>query len=676
LVSFVGAGPGDPELLTLKAQRLIAEADVIIYAGSLVNPAVLAHARPGAAIHDSASMKLAEQIEVMNSAVARGLRVVRLHTGDPAIYGAILEQMRELDRLGIPYCVVPGVSSAFAAAAALRIEYTVPGDTQTVIFTRVGGRTDVPEREALRNLAAHRTSLVLFLSAGMIDRVVDDLVAAGYGPDTPVAMVARASWPDELVVQGTLADIVERAQAAEITHQALIIVSPALSPQARGAGSHASALYGIALDPPARQPTVAIVALTKGGSETASRLHAEMAGATLYLPERFSHSARPDQGAAANTDQGGWPASDGKAVIAYTSSVRQVLQHAFAQHAGVVAIMSSGIVVRDLAPLLRSKHADPAVVVVDERGSHAISLLAGHQGGGNALARRVAGLLGGTAVITTASDVQKLPALDLLGRAPGPGRPTGVGNQVVSGGESTAFSLPLPSSRLDRGWRLVGAEALTRASAALVNGDPVGVVQEAGDEAWWPAALPAYLARYLSLEALAAAGVAAALVITHRDIPREALNSLPCAVVYHPPCLVLGIGCNRGTPAAEILAAVDATLADAGLSVDSAYLVATVVDKASEPGLLLACQERGWRLHAYARAELAAIGQPPNPSPWALRVLGVPGVAEPSATLAAGTSELLVQKRRFPNVTVAVARAPADNWDPRGGASVEVQAGS
>jgi cobalt-precorrin 5A hydrolase len=210
----------------------------------------------------------------------------------------------------------------------------------------------------------------------------------------------------------------------------------------------------------------------------------------------------------------------------------------------------------------------------------------------------------------------------------------------------------------------------------LVNGDPVGVVQEAGDEAWWPAALPAYLARYLSLEALAAAGVAAALVITHRDIPREALNSLPCAVVYHPPCLVLGIGCNRGTPAAEILAAVDATLADAGLSVDSAYLVATVVDKASEPGLLLACQERGWRLHAYARAELAAIGQPPNPSPWALRVLGVPGVAEPSATLAAGTSELLVQKRRFPNVTVAVARAPADNWDPRGGASVEVQAGS
>ncbi len=196
-----------------------------------------------------------------------------------------------------------------------------------------------------------------------------------------------------------------------------------------------------------------------------------------------------------------------------------------------------------------------------------------------------------------------------------------------------------------------------------MNGDPVAVVQEAGDETWWPAAPPPNLTRYPSLEALAAAGAAAALVITDREVPREAFSSLPCLVVYHPPRLVLGIGCNRGAPAAEILAAVDVTLADAGLSGDSAYLVATVVDKASEPGLLMACHERGWRLHAFARAELAASGRPPNPSPWALQVLGVPGVAEPSATLAAGTSELLVQKRRFPNVTVAVARTPADNWD-------------
>ncbi|MEW5960526.1 MAG: cobalt-precorrin-4/precorrin-4 C(11)-methyltransferase, partial [Chloroflexota bacterium] len=172
MVYFIGAGPGDPELLTLKAQRLIARADVIIYAGSLVNPAVLDHARPDAERHNSAGMNLAEQVAVMAAAVRQGQLVARLHTGDPAIYGATLEQMRELDRRRIPYAVVPGVSSAFAAAAVLGIEFTVPGDTQTVIFTRLSGRTPVPETEALPDLAAHRTSLVIFLSAGMIGQVV------------------------------------------------------------------------------------------------------------------------------------------------------------------------------------------------------------------------------------------------------------------------------------------------------------------------------------------------------------------------------------------------------------------------------------------------------------------------------------------------------------------------
>ncbi len=182
-VYLIGAGPGDVELLTLKASRLISEADVILYAGSLVNPAVLRFARPEAEIHDTANMKLEDQIAVMSYAAAGGRMVARLHTGDPTIYGAIAEQIRELERLGIPYTVVPGVSSAFAAGAALGIEYTLPGDTQTLILSRMAGRTAVPDREALSHLAAHHTSLVVFLSTGLVADVVIELEAAGYEPD-------------------------------------------------------------------------------------------------------------------------------------------------------------------------------------------------------------------------------------------------------------------------------------------------------------------------------------------------------------------------------------------------------------------------------------------------------------------------------------------------------------
>jgi precorrin-4 C11-methyltransferase len=470
VVHFIGAGPGDPELLTLKAQRLIAQADVIIYAGSLVNVGVLAHARPDAEIHSSAGMKLGEQVALMRAAVEKGRTVARLHTGDPSVYGAIAEQMRELDRAGISYEVIPGVSSASAAAASLKLELTVPEGTQTVIFTRLAGRTPVPDTESLRLLAAHRSSLVIFLSVGMIERVVEELYAAGYAAGMPVAVVYRASWPDELIVRGTLAGIVAKVQAAEITHQALIIVSPALRCDARQA-ARASHLYGAALDTPERQDTVAIVTLTRNGTHTGLRLCASLPGSVLYAPARFVEPGTDEQ----------------PGIVPYTTSVRQVLQSAFEEHSALVCVMASGIVVRELAPLLRSKHTDPAVVVLDERGQYAVSLLSGHKGGANGLACRVADLLGGVAVLTTASDVQGLPALDLLGR--------------------------------EEGWVIQRGGRLTAVSAALVNGETVGVVQEAGDESWWPDPVPANLVRYPTLAALKEAAPPAALFITFRQVP-------------------------------------------------------------------------------------------------------------------------------------------------------------
>lgn len=227
-VHFVGAGPGDPELITVKGQRLLGEADVIIYAGSLVNPALLALAKQGTAIYNSAKMTLDEVIAVIKEAVAGGKTVVRLHTGDPSIYGAIQEQMDLLDKKNITYDVVPGVSSFLATAAALKREYTLPDVSQTVIITRLEGRTPVPEKEKLATLASHNATMCIFLSVHMLDNVVDELITGGYAADTPVAIVQKASWPEQQIYRGTLNTIAGIAAEAGVDRTAMIVVGRCL----------------------------------------------------------------------------------------------------------------------------------------------------------------------------------------------------------------------------------------------------------------------------------------------------------------------------------------------------------------------------------------------------------------------------------------------------------------
>lgn len=226
MVHFIGAGPGDPELITRKGARLLGEADVVIYAGSLVNPALLDLCKSDAKIYNSASMTLDEVLEVIYDAESKRQTTVRLHTGDPAIYGAIAEQMDALDKKQIAYDVVPGVSSFLGAAASLKKEYTLPGISQTVIITRQAGRTPVPERESLRKLAEHNSTMCIFLSVHKIDEVVNELLAGGYEKNTPVAVVERATWEDEKIIWGTLYDIAPKVQNAGISKTAMIVVSP------------------------------------------------------------------------------------------------------------------------------------------------------------------------------------------------------------------------------------------------------------------------------------------------------------------------------------------------------------------------------------------------------------------------------------------------------------------
>lgn len=230
-VSFVGAGPGDPELITVKGQRLLGEADVIIYAGSLVNPALLALAKQGASIYNSASMTLDQVIDVIEEAATHGKKTVRLHTGDPSIYGAIQEQMDALDKKNITYDVIPGVSSFLATAAALKREYTLPDVSQTVIITRLEGRTPVPEKEKLALLASHNATMCIFLSVHMIDNVMKELMDGGYEQDTPVAIVQKASWPDQKIFRGTVSTIGEIITEAKIDRTAMIVVGRCLDSQ-------------------------------------------------------------------------------------------------------------------------------------------------------------------------------------------------------------------------------------------------------------------------------------------------------------------------------------------------------------------------------------------------------------------------------------------------------------
>lgn len=601
MVTFIGAGPGDPELLTLKGQKLLTQADVVLYAGSLVAEEMLKYASPQAELHNTAGMKLAQQVEMMRTAVQQGKQVARLHTGDPSVFGALAEQTVALTALGIPWQVIPGVSSAFAAAASLGIEYTLPEVTQTVILTRISGRTAVPEAENLRALAVHRSSLVLFLSTGLIREVVAELLAAGYAPETPVALVYRASWPDERIVRGRLAEIANLAELGELTHQGLIIVSPALTGSAT-----TSHLYGGFQQKPGNRKGIAILTLTSPAVHLGRILAKNLPASTLYLPQRLSE---PEDEARKN-------------IRLFQEAIRQVLQNAFTRHDALVCIMASGIVVREIAPLLKNKHSDPAVVVMDPDGRFVVSLLSGHEGGANALARQIAGMTGGQAVITTASDVQHVPALDLMAQ--------------------------------QYGWKLNPRSHLAAVMAALVNDEQVGLLL---DEDY---SLPPELqtANYIlcpDLSTARARHLVNLVLLTSRRPPAEVWTEFAKVVVYHPPRFVVGVGCNRRTPASEIQEAIEITFGEASLVLESVACLATITAKADEDGLRQVARTNDWSLEFVAPEQIQQLKGLPNPSSAAQKALGVQGVAEPCALIIAGSEKLLVEKRKFPNVTVAVA---------------------
>ena len=231
MVYFVGAGTGAVDLITVRGRRLLEQADVIIYAGSLVNPKLLAYAKKTCEIHNSAKLILEEVIQIISSAEATGKMTVRLHTGDPSIYGAVREQMDELDRLNIPYESCPGVSACFGAAASLNLEYTLPGISQSLIITRMEGKTKVPEKEKIESFAAHQASMAIYLSAGMLKELSEKLIQGGYCKTTPAALVYKATWDEEEAYICTIETLYDTSVLHSITKTALVLVGDVIAHQ-------------------------------------------------------------------------------------------------------------------------------------------------------------------------------------------------------------------------------------------------------------------------------------------------------------------------------------------------------------------------------------------------------------------------------------------------------------
>jgi cobalt-precorrin 5A hydrolase/precorrin-3B C17-methyltransferase len=635
IVVFAGAGPGAPDLLTLRCRDAIAAADVIVYAGSLVNPEVLKVARPGCVIHDSAAMALPDIMEVLIGQARAGRKVLRLHTGDPSVYGAIGEQMTALRAAGVPYEVIPGVSSVFAAAAAVRAELTLPGHSQTVILTRRAGRTPVPAGQDIRSLAAHRATMAVFLSAGSMRSLTAELIEGGYAPETPAAVVYRASWPEERILRGDLATIAGRVESAGIGRQALLLVGGALSgegelsrlyapefthgwreagvpgaeaaaPKAAGAVERTAAA-GVAgtafLSDEFFGGRVAVYALTRAGCDRAVQL-AERLGGDAFLSAR---TAAPES-----------PGTRFDPV-----ALGDLIRAQWDRYEGHVFVMATGIVVRKIAPLIRDKTRDPAVVTCDETGQFAVSLLGGHLAGANRLARKVARAMGGEAVVSTATDAQRLPAFDEVAER--------------------------------QGWRIRNPEAIKVLNGLLLEGKPIALLAGA-------AAFAALYQDRHNVHAVAAGGVLpddTRGVVVFGEVDTGSLEASGVALLRlaRRP-LALGIGCNRGTSVEDIEQAAREALAAAGMDLAQVRGVASVDLKQDEAGLLAFAARHGWTPVFHAAAALSAVPVP-TPSAAVEEATGTPSVAEAAALLLGG-GRLLAPKRKHGNVTVAVA-----TWERR-----------
>lgn len=592
-ITFVGAGPGAADLITIRGKRRIESADVIIYAGSLVDERLMDDS--SAEKYNSAGMNFEEVMAVMVHSWREGKHVVRLHTGDPAMYGAVGEQYRALEEQGIPYEVVPGVSSVFAAAAALNVEFTMPGVSQTAILTRDAGRTPVPEGEELSGLAAHGSTLCLFLSVGNMQGVADKLLASGRSPETPAAVVYRAGWENQRIIRGTIADIAERVREAGILRQAIVVIGDVLN-----RSGAMSSLYDKDFAHGYRKKNTfggrcAVFALTSAGVLKAAEIAAGI-DAKVIVAEKYANLVAKER--VKCYEDGGF---------------HEAFRSAWSEYDGFVMVMASGIVVRSCAKLCAHKTSDPAVVVVDEQGRHAVSLLSGHLGGANRLAADVASITGGEAVLTTASDVRGMMAVDELAAR--------------------------------HAMRVLNPEAIAGISSAALEGKEVDFMIP-------DSLFQRYYAGTPNFHPVRSVGTNPAVVLLDSDaVP--ALSETP--VLYlRKRKFVLGMGCRMDTQLSDLEQIACKILEQVGADWSNVCRIATAELKLDERAMLELAAKHGVELTGYSAEQLNSV-EVPNPSEAAWEKLGINSVSEAAAILGAGFGKLAVPKIKGNGVTAALA---------------------
>lgn len=672
MVHFVGAGPGACDLITVRGMNRIKEADVIIYAGSLVNPELLSYAKADCEIYNSAHMTLEDVVSVMREAEAAGKGTVRLHTGDPSVYGAIREQMDLLDECGIAYDVCPGVSAVFGAAASLACEYTLPDVTQTLILTRAEGKTPVPEKENLQSLAAHRASLVLYLSSGLARKVRQDLLLGGYAEDTPVAVVYKATWPEEKIIRTTLAKLSEDMEAAGITKTALIIVSPAL-----GNDYEKSRLYDAAFATEYRGATeiafpagirrVLLITCSVRGYATMQKMAKKLeniSGAEIIT--KVKCEALPE--------------------VSMRETVKVCVDVYFEQVDAIVFVTASGIAVRSVAEHLTHKSKDPAIVCMDECGKHVISLVSGHAGGANALTQMLADVMWATPVITTATDVEGRFSIDEYAREH---------NLVVTDwAKAKAISAEVLATGAEPVW-VDEAEVLQEEEKRACEigkeqkstGIDVGKIENDGCKNEVDGCenridgceneVDGCKNRVDGFENKVDGcgnriNVKRLQIGSHQVIITPKDGSVDAQTLQLiPRCIVAGVGCKKGTPADKIEHAVQDAFAKAGLRMEALCAVVSIDLKKEEAGLLEFCETRNVPFETYAAEELQAVPGTYSASEFVSGVTGVDNVCERSAVKYASEhgmnqgeqllgrqakhGELLLRKQAYGGVTVALA---------------------
>ena len=602
MVYFVGAGTGAADLITVRGMRLLERADVIIYAGSLVNPELLSYGRPGCEIYDSSRLTLEEVMELMRRAEKEGKMTVRLHTGDPSIYGAVKEQMDLLDEAGIGYESCPGVTACFGAAAAMNLEFTLPGISQSLIITRLEGRTRVPDGERLESLASHGASMAVYLSAGMMDEVGRRLMAGGYGADTPAALVYKATWPEEQIHVCTVGTLGNVAREQGIRKTAVVLVGDVI----RGKGYDRSRLYAPDFSTEFRKGRsggdgaehlgkVSVISFTERGRKLSEVIRQRMEDMEVSLYTKYRGCKDRGNGEFVETSVGQWTKAQ------------------MEQGNAMVFIGACGIAVRAAAPYLTDKLRDSPVVVMDEGGRYVIPVLSGHMGGANELACRLAGTMGAVPVITTATDINGKFAADLFAKRNGlfivnRERIAAVSSKALDG---KAVVCSVETGHLRQGCRAPEGVEL----ADYPPGGPVDVVvtSESGD--------------------------------------------FGGAVLLRPREYVIGLGCRKGKEAGEIGPFILERIGKLGILPEQIWGLASISQKSREPGIVEWCRKERVAFVTYDAKELRDVKGQFHGSAFVEETVGVDNVCERAALKACGPGGRLVcGKQGKAGMTIAVAR--------------------